>query len=215
MAPRSPHSGGGRLCLCLVLYDPRVSRHVRQFHTSRLVLHQQAADEVPSSGRDGGGEPEVDIGDAAVGGAVPLSLEGGAAHQELVREHAQGPHVRRVVVLPSLHHLWGQVVQSAAQGGAAGGGRMHGPAEVGDLYVPALADQQVLGLDIAMDHVLVVAVVQSDGEVVDVPRCERFAKVAAVGELFVELSAGRELQDNVNTGLIPEEAKHTQDVLLP
>ena len=37
---------------------------------------------------------------------------------------------------------------------------MHGPPEVGDLQLPLEAQQEVLGFDVAMDHLLGVAVEQ-------------------------------------------------------
>ena len=74
-------------------------------------------DEVLGTGADGGlrGPLQVDLEDALVRLAVPLRLEGRAAEQELVAEHAQAPHVHRRVVVPPLHHLRGQVVQRPAQ----------------------------------------------------------------------------------------------------
>ena len=47
---------------------------------------------------------------------------------------------------------------------------MDGPAKVGDLDVSLVAHQQVLGLDVAVDDVLEVAVVQRLGERGDVLR---------------------------------------------
>lgn len=48
---------------------------------------------------------EIDPRYAAVRGAVPLCLEWWHAHQELVREDAQGPDVRGVIVLPPLSEV--------------------------------------------------------------------------------------------------------------
>ena len=74
-------------------------------------------DEVLGAGADGGlrGPLQVDLEDALVRLAVALRLEGRAAQQELVAQHAQAPHVHRRVVVPALHHLRGQVVQRPAQ----------------------------------------------------------------------------------------------------
>ncbi len=119
----------------MVMHDPRMLGHVGELHARSLFLHQQAGDEVARAGGHEGREAQVDVADAAVGGAVALGLERRTAHEELVGEHAQGPYVGGVVVLTGLHHLRGQVVQGAAKGGAARSRGMHGPTEVRNLNV--------------------------------------------------------------------------------
>jgi hypothetical protein len=52
-------------------------------------------------------------------------------------------------------------------------------------HKPNLADKQILRLDVSVDHVFGVAVLQRDGQIVDVSRCETFAEVAPGSELFV------------------------------
>ena len=59
-----------------------------------------------------------------------------------------------------LNHLRGQVVESAAHGGAPAAGGVHGPPEVGDLEVALHVEEEVLGLDVAVDHLHRVAVGQ-------------------------------------------------------
>ena len=59
-----------------------------------------------------------------------------------------------------LNHLRGQVVESAAHGGAPAAGRVHGPPEVGDLEVALHVEEEVLGLDVAVDHLHRMAVRQ-------------------------------------------------------
>ena len=59
-----------------------------------------------------------------------------------------------------LNHLRGQVVESAAHGGAPAAGRVHGPPEVGDLEVTLHVEEEVLGLDVAVDHLHRVAIGQ-------------------------------------------------------
>ena len=59
-----------------------------------------------------------------------------------------------------LNHLRGKVVKSAAHGGAPAAGRVHGPPEVGDLEVALHVEEEVLGLDVAVDHLHRVAVGQ-------------------------------------------------------
>ena len=59
-----------------------------------------------------------------------------------------------------LNHLRGQIVESAAHGGAPAAGRVHRPPEVGDLEVALHVEEEVLGLDVAVDHLHRVAVRQ-------------------------------------------------------
>lgn len=108
-------------------------------------------------------------GTPAIGILVPRGLKRGSPKQELIGQHTQAPVVNATVVVPPLHHLRGQVVEGAAQGAAPAVGRVHGPAKVCDLEVPAQADEQVLRLDVAVDDVLGVAVGQGARQLRDVP----------------------------------------------
>ena len=110
------------------------------------ILLQQTTDEVLGILLDAAGKAQIDARYAAVGGGMSLGLERGAANEELVQEDAEGPDVDHLVVLPALHHLRGEVVQSPAQGVAAGGRGVDGPAEVGDLDVVAGPKEEVLRL---------------------------------------------------------------------
>ena len=70
------------------------------------------------------------------------------------------PRPYRLIMLPLLHHLRCQVVQRPTQGGPTRRGGVHGPAKVCYLDVPLHADQQVLWLNVPVDHLLRVAVGQ-------------------------------------------------------
>jgi hypothetical protein len=63
-------------------------------------------------------------------------------------------------MLLSLNHLWGQVVQGAAQSFTASRRRVYGPTKVGNLDFTLDRQEQVLGLNVAMDHVFLVEVFQ-------------------------------------------------------
>ena len=56
-------------------------------------------------------------------------------------------------------------------------GRVHGPAEVGNLELAVDAQQQVLWLDVAVDHVLAVAVQQRARQRRYVPAGQQSAKL--------------------------------------
>ena len=68
----------------------------------------------------------------------------------------------------ALDHLGRQVVERAAEGRAARMRRVHRPTKVCNLELSPEIEQQVLWLDIAVDHVLRVAVVERAGQRLDV-----------------------------------------------
>ena len=75
---------------------------------------------------------------------------------------------------------------------------MHGPAEIGDFELTLDADEQVLRLDVAVNHVLLVAIEQRLGEGRDTSPGATLAKPLALLELLVQLSACGVLQDEVH-----------------
>lgn len=115
-------------------------------------------------------------------------------------------------MLPSLDHFGREVVESATQGVAPGGGGVDGPAKVGNLDLALGADEEILGLDVAVDDVLLVAVGQGLAEVGDVPGRSALGEAAAVGQLLVQLPAGTVLEDEVDALGIVEVAKHAEDI---
>ena len=54
----------------------------------------------------------------------------------------------------ALYHLWGQVVQGPAHGAPPAVGGVHRPPEVGDLDVPLGVQQQILRLNVSVDHLI-------------------------------------------------------------
>lgn len=90
--------------------------------------------------------------------------------QELVGQDTERPYIDGVVMLLALNHLWRQVVQGTAQSFAASGGRVYGPTKVGNLDFTLDGQEQVLGLNVTMDHVLFVEVLQSVSNGVNVLR---------------------------------------------
>ena len=94
-----------------------------------------------------------------------------------------------------LHHLRREVVERPAQRLAPAVRRVHGPTEVRDLQLALDADEQVFGLDVAVDHVLLVAVQQSLGQRRNVRRRALLAEPLALLELLVQLTACGILED--------------------
>ena len=76
--------------------------------------------------------------------------------------------------------------------------RVHAPPKVGDLHVAAQPDQQVFGLDVAVDDVLGVAVAQRAREARDVRRGARLGEAPRALQLLVQLAARGVLEDEVD-----------------
>ena len=136
-------------------------QHVFEIHPLVRVLPEQLGDEVPGGARHVGREPEVDVDDPLVRVLVGFRLKRRFADQELVGEDAEGPVVDPLVVGLALDHLRREVVQGSAHGGPPAAGGVHRPAEVGDLEVALHVQQQVLWLDVSVDHLHGVTVTQS------------------------------------------------------
>ena len=113
-------------------------------------------------------------------------------------------------------HLRREVVECTAHGGAPGGGRVDGPAEVGNLQITLHVEEEVLGLDVPVDDLLGVAILEGLGHLVDVLGAAALV-VAAAGhllQLLVHLATRGVLQDEVDTRLVVEVAEHAQNVLV-
>ena len=73
------------------------------------------------------------------------------------------PNIDGLVVCLALHHLGREIVQGPAHGMPLRRGCMHRPAEVGDLDGARGREEEVLWLDVSVDHILLVAVEQRCG----------------------------------------------------
>mmetsp|Transcript_9778 Transcript_9778/g.24422 ORF Transcript_9778/g.24422 Transcript_9778/m.24422 type:complete len:329 (+) Transcript_9778:81-1067(+) len=195
--------------------DPGMLEDAAQRKTSFRVLVQKTGDEIACLGADlwTGWKVKVDAGDAVVGLEAVRMLERRATVEQLVAEDTEAPVVDVGVVGLTLHHLGRQVVERTAESGATTA-RVHRPAKVGQLELPVAVHQQVLGLDVAMDHVLAVAKVQRIGQLSHQTRRGRLAKAAVLLRLeqIVELATLRELEHEEDARLVVKVRKQTQDV---
>ena len=172
-------------------------------------------DQVPRLGTDEARNGHVTPGNLALGldGRV---LERRLAAQELIREHAQAPQVDglavEVLLAAGLDHLRGQVVEGAAHGVAAVVGRVHAPAEVRDLDLAVDADQDVLGLDIAVHDVLLMQIFQGGGHLRDVLRGLPLWEARLLAQVLVQLAAARELENEEDAFAVVEVPEQAQDV---
>jgi len=154
------------------------------------------------------------VGDAAVYGGAVARGERRLADQELVREHAERPDIDLRVVRCFLDHLWREVVERAAQR-AAVLPRADAPAKVGDLDPAIRAHEQVLGLDVAVDHAALMAVVEPRSCLRNVARRHHRRQPPEIGQHLEDLALRRVLDHDVHVLGVLEVAVDLQYVLVP
>ncbi|KAH9831296.1 cercosporin toxin biosynthesis protein, partial [Teratosphaeria destructans] len=111
-----------------------------------------------------------------------------------------------------LDHLRREVIQRAAHGVAPVVGRVHRPAEIGDLDLAVQADEDVLGLDVAVHDVLAVQVAQRARHLRDVLRGLPLREALGLAQVLVQLALARELEDQEDALGVVEVAVQAQDV---
>jgi hypothetical protein len=122
--------------------------------------------------------------------------------EELVGQDAQAPQVNclavEVVSTARLDHLWWQVVQSTAHCVTAVVRRMYTPAKVRDLELAVDADEDVLGLDVAVHDVFLVKVFECSSHLRNVLRSFPLWEAVLLSEVLVQLPLACILEDQEN-----------------
>mmetsp|Transcript_26252 Transcript_26252/g.59573 ORF Transcript_26252/g.59573 Transcript_26252/m.59573 type:complete len:212 (-) Transcript_26252:129-764(-) len=180
--------------------------------TSLGILNEELGDEVFRPSRHVGGKLEVDLCDPSVGLRVTLRFEGRIAHEKLVAENPERPDVDVLVVRLTLYHLRRKVVESSTERVPLRGWSMDGPTKVSDLDLALAVYQEVLRLDVSVDHVLLVAVGERTSKRADVVCRSLLGEPFHLLQLLVELSASCELEDEVDAALVVEVAVQAEDV---
>mmetsp|Transcript_77581 Transcript_77581/g.240356 ORF Transcript_77581/g.240356 Transcript_77581/m.240356 type:complete len:268 (+) Transcript_77581:2-805(+) len=203
---RGPHlrdEGGGNVAVLqrlpvhalvpLVLLD--VLRAVLEAaETLGAVVRQQALDEV--LGLDVEVPREVDAAreHLLVDAEGVLVVEGRVARQHLEDEDAQGPPVHGAAVALGLDDLRRQVLGCAAESPGAVLDLL-GEAEVRDLHVALAVDEQILGLQVAVDDVLGVQVGEGQDDLPCVELGVRVGQPALPAEVGEQLAPVHKLQE--------------------
>ena len=121
-------------------------------HTHSWVDHQQFLDEIGEFGAKGLGYGVVKIFNLH-GSLVSVStLERRCACIELVGQNTNRPKIELAVVGFVGDYFWTDVIDGATKGLSVFSG-MDSPAEVGQLDYSSTADEDVLGLQVAVDDV--------------------------------------------------------------
>lgn len=145
-------------------------------------------------------------------------LERGLAGEKLIGQDPQGPLVDgvRVIRLPArAYHLGGQVVQCAAQGVPPVARGVDAVAEVGQLQLAAQAEEDVLGLHVAVHDVLAVQVRQGQRDLGDALGRAALREPALALQDPVQLAAGGVLEDQEDAVRVVEPAVEAEDARVP
>jgi hypothetical protein len=89
---------------------------------------------------------------------------------------------------------------------------VHSPTEVAHLQRVPHTDQNVLGLDVAVDDVLRMAVLDRLDHLLKIPRRPSLRERTAALQQRIKLAAWSHLKHEVDAPLVVEEAVHAQDV---
>lgn len=115
------------------------------------------------------------------------------------------------MLLP-LHHLRRQIIQRPAQRRPSIARSVHAPPKVPNLQFSINTQQQILGLDIAVDDMLPVQINERVGHLVDIPRAPFLGETSMLRELAIQLPLPRELQHQKDAFLIMEVSVQPQHV---
>ena len=161
------------------------------------------------------GKLEIDFGDSLVRVRVALRLKRRVADEKLVCKHAKTPHINICIVRKTFDHLRRQVVQRAAQRFAAQAGRVHAPAEIGDLQVASVVEKKVFWLDVAVDHVLTVAIHQSMRQLLNIKCGPVFRETNRLLQITVQFSFCSEFKNQINSSSIVKITVESENVWMP
>lgn len=92
---------------------------------------------------------------------------------------------------------------------------MHRPAKVGNFEMTVHANQDVLRLDVSVDDVFAVAVTDGFNHLLHIPSCPPFGEARVLLEKGVELSAGSDLQHEIDAVLVPKVIVQAENVRMP
>ncbi|KAB8110556.1 hypothetical protein EE612_047861, partial [Oryza sativa] len=187
------------------LAEPRRLEEAGDGDAGVRVGVEQRLDELPGVRRHPRRAAEVTPPHLAVHAHEVVVLERQRAGEQHVEDDAAGPEVGLgAVVAVAGEHLGGDVRRRAAGGveeavGARVAGERAEP-EVGDLEVPGLVEQQVLGLQVAVVHPAAVAEVDGGDELAEVPPRDALPDAAVAGDPVEQLAAPDELERQVHLG---------------
>mmetsp|Transcript_104626 Transcript_104626/g.272328 ORF Transcript_104626/g.272328 Transcript_104626/m.272328 type:complete len:458 (-) Transcript_104626:231-1604(-) len=148
---------------------------------------------------------------------IGLAEEGRVAAEHDVHDHADAPHVAELVVLPG-ENLRGHIVGCASlRGQHLASLELAGQTEVDDLDQILLNgllghEQEVLGLQVAVAHVIFVHVVERPDDLLHEDGGLDLREVPRLDDAVEELAARGELHDQINVAVVLEGLVEFDDV---
>lgn len=147
-------------------------------------------------------------------------VEGGEAADHLEEKGAERPPVHRLSMALVLQNLGGKILGGAAEGtraalGSRAGDLVLGQAEVGQADVAVGVQQDVLGLQVAIDDVRRVHGLQSHGHLSSIQSRPRFGKATVLLQPEEQLAAGHVVQNHIsadNGGRLVRCYYHVHDI---
>mmetsp|Transcript_48182 Transcript_48182/g.75254 ORF Transcript_48182/g.75254 Transcript_48182/m.75254 type:complete len:297 (+) Transcript_48182:313-1203(+) len=182
---------------------PCASLQVTQ--TTGQVSCQELGDEVPGLLLDVPGVLNLPSQDTLVQLHTVVRIEGRVASQHLVNQDPQRPPVHSLSVAFVQDDLWSQVLWGTTESPSVCS-RLYGlgEAEVADLQMPLVVEEQVLGLEVTVDDVAIVKIFESERHASRIEAGSVVGEAVSLTQMGEELASDRVLQDQVKVHLILE-----------
>lgn len=198
-----------------MLDDPRVGKDIVEGDARGLLLDEQLGDEIACLRAHKVREGVRDSGDELERLLLFLVIKGRLSDEELVQEYTDGPEVDARVVLAALDHLRCEVVERTAESATTSRRTGNdGPAKVRKFDVTVLGEEDVLGLEVPVDDVLLVTVDEGLCDLSDVAGSLGLREAALLLETAKEFSFGGVLHEDVDVGVVVKVTEHPEDVLV-
>ena len=198
--------------------------HVLQRHPSLRIQHKKFTDEILRFFTHMRREFQIQSANAFIRLFLRLCFEGRITTQKLVSQYTDTPIVNSRIVGLVIHHLWSQVIQRAAQ--VCGSGIIEcSPAKARYfrliLYNHCViigkyvgSEENVLWLDVAMNHMHLVTVVNRGCNLTDIGRRSSLTESLALQQAAVHISTWTVIHNEVYTLLILKATIQVKDVLV-
>ena len=137
-------------------------------------------------------------------------------NQEFISQDAQTPQINlfvvRIVRTTRLDHLGREVVKGTTHRLATAIRRVNAPAKIGDFDFPVDADEDVFGLNVAVDNMFAVEITQRGGHLRNILRGLPLGKPVLAAQVLIQLSLTSKLQNQKHALAIVEVSVKLKDV---
>ncbi|KAI3486482.1 hypothetical protein L1887_49883 [Cichorium endivia] len=192
--------------------EPRVLLHIvcstaQIAQTSAAVGRQEARDEIARDRVEVIGEDQLASKDLFVDQDRVGVVEGRIAGEHLEEQHAERPPVDGSAVAAALDDLGRQILGRATQRPGAVF-ELLGKAKVGNLGVAVSVDEQILGLEIAIHHTVLVQVLDGEHDRRHVEARHIGGELSGASEVRKDLATDHVLHEHVAVLAVLERGDH-------